>query len=128
MGKSCLMHHFLNDNFRDPSPHTIGVEFSSTLMRLPSTAPQAVSAGGRVPNSKTLKVQLWDTAGQERFRSVTRNYYRGACGAVVVYDITVSPPLPAPHGRDGVLAQATDRPPTSRATEPIKLLTLHSLV
>ncbi|ORY89425.1 P-loop containing nucleoside triphosphate hydrolase protein [Leucosporidium creatinivorum] len=88
VGKSCLMHHFLNDVFRDPSPHTIGVEFSSTLMRLPSSTPAATIAGSRIPNSKTLKVQLWDTAGQERFRSVTRNYYRGACGAVVVYDIT----------------------------------------
>ncbi|KAM0791375.1 hypothetical protein ACM66B_005840 [Microbotryomycetes sp. NB124-2] len=88
VGKSCLMHHFLNDQFRDPSPHTIGVEFSSTLMRLPSSAPSTSISGTRGPNSKTLKVQLWDTAGQERFRSVTRNYYRGACGAVIVYDIT----------------------------------------
>ncbi|KAI5480576.1 hypothetical protein MNV49_000272 [Pseudohyphozyma bogoriensis] len=88
VGKSCLMHHFLNNRFRDPSPHTIGVEFSSTLLRLPSSTPAAEVAGTRVPFSKTLKVQLWDTAGQERFRSVTRNYYRGACGAVIVYDIT----------------------------------------
>ncbi|KAL8279213.1 hypothetical protein RQP46_008469 [Phenoliferia psychrophenolica] len=88
VGKSCLMHHFLNNRFRDPSPHTIGVEFSSTLLRLPSSSPAAEVAGTRIPNSKTLKVQLWDTAGQERFRSVTRNYYRGACGAVIVYDIT----------------------------------------
>lgn len=29
-----------------------------------------------------------DTAGQERFRSVTRNYYRGAIGCLLVYDIT----------------------------------------
>ncbi|KDE09285.1 rab family, other [Microbotryum lychnidis-dioicae p1A1 Lamole] len=89
VGKSCLMHHFLNESVRDPSPHTIGVEFSSTLMRLPSSTPIAAGASGsRATNSKTLKVQLWDTAGQERFRSVTRNYYRGACGAIVVYDIT----------------------------------------
>ena len=32
--------------------------------------------------------QIWDTAGQERFRSVTRSYYRGAAGALLVYDIT----------------------------------------
>ncbi|TNY22153.1 P-loop containing nucleoside triphosphate hydrolase protein [Rhodotorula diobovata] len=86
-GKSSLLHYFLNDKIRDPSPHTIGVEFASTLMRLPSSLPSSGGAPG-APSSKTLKVQCWDSAGQERFRSVTRNYYRGACGAVVVYDVT----------------------------------------
>lgn len=33
-------------------------------------------------------MQIWDTAGQERFRSVTRSYYRGAAGALLVYDTT----------------------------------------
>ncbi|POY74554.1 hypothetical protein BMF94_2315 [Rhodotorula taiwanensis] len=97
VGKSCLLYHFLNDRIRDPSPHTIGVEFASTLMRLPSIAPSSTSypagsggqaSGIQIPASKTLKVQCWDSAGQERFRSVSRQYYRGACGAVVVFDIT----------------------------------------
>ena len=39
-------------------------------------------------NQKTIKLQIWDTAGQERFRSVTRNYFRGSIGVLIVYDIT----------------------------------------
>ncbi|KAI0032753.1 ras-domain-containing protein [Vararia minispora EC-137] len=72
-GKSCLLHHFTHNSFKDHSQHTIGVEFSSRMVRL---------------GEKRIKLQLWDTAGQERFRSVTRSYYRGAAGAVLVYDIT----------------------------------------
>ncbi|TFK77129.1 ras-domain-containing protein [Pluteus cervinus] len=72
-GKSCLLHHFTHNSFKDHSQHTIGVEFSSRLVKL---------------GEKRIKLQLWDTAGQERFRSVTRSYYRGAAGAILVYDIT----------------------------------------
>lgn len=79
-GKSSLLHHFLASEPRVPSPHTIGVEFSSTLLRLPSSSSPS--------STRRLKLQLWDTAGQDRFRSVTRNYYRGAAGAILVYDIT----------------------------------------
>lgn len=58
---------------KDDSSHTIGVEFGSRI----------VNVGG-----KSVKLQIWDTAGQERFRSVTRSYYRGAAGALLVYDTT----------------------------------------
>jgi len=38
-------------------------------------------------DGRTIKAQIWDTAGQERYRAITAAYYRGAVGALLVYDI-----------------------------------------
>ena len=40
------------------------------------------------PSQKRMKLSLWDTAGQETYKSITRSYFRGASGALLVYDIT----------------------------------------
>ncbi|VDN07779.1 unnamed protein product [Thelazia callipaeda] len=72
-GKTCILHQFIENRFKQITPHTIGVEFGSRVL----------SIGG-----KQIKLQIWDTAGQERFRSITRFYYRGAVAALLVYDIT----------------------------------------
>lgn len=42
---------------------------------------------GTGPTRRRVKLQLWDTAGTERFRSVSRSYYRGAAGAILIYDV-----------------------------------------
>jgi Ras-related protein Rab-14 len=73
VGKSCILHQFTDHKFIPDSPHTIGVEFGTRIIDV---------------INKKIKLQVWDTAGQERFRAVTRSYYRGAAGALLVYDIT----------------------------------------
>ena len=40
------------------------------------------------PGETQVKLQLWDTAGDEKLRHITRNYFNGASGAVIVYDVT----------------------------------------
>lgn len=72
-GKSALLLQFTDKRFQPVHDLTIGVEFGSRM----------VSVEG-----KNIKLQIWDTAGQESFRSITRSYYRGAAGALLVYDIT----------------------------------------
>lgn len=37
---------------------------------------------------KHMKLSLWDTAGQETYKSVTRSYFRGASGALLVFDLS----------------------------------------
>jgi Ras-related protein Rab-4B len=73
VGKSCILHQFIEQKFKKDSNHTIGVEFGSRIIQV---------------GSKNVKLQIWDTAGQERFKAVTRSYYRGAAGALLVYDIS----------------------------------------
>lgn len=53
------------------------MEFSSKIIK--------IGSGSR---RKRIKLQLWDTAGTERFRSVSRSYYRGAAGAILIYDVS----------------------------------------
>uniref|UniRef100_A0A7N0UIF4 Uncharacterized protein n=1 Tax=Kalanchoe fedtschenkoi TaxID=63787 RepID=A0A7N0UIF4_KALFE len=73
VGKSNLLSRFARDEFDPNSKATIGVEFQTQVV---------------IIDGKEVKAQIWDTAGQERFRAVTSAYYRGAVGALVVYDIT----------------------------------------
>jgi small GTP-binding protein len=72
VGKSSLLLRFTSDAFSDISL-TIGVDFKQKLM----------TVGG-----KRLKLTIWDTAGQEHFRTLTKSYYRGAQGIILVYDVT----------------------------------------
>uniref|UniRef100_A0A674CWI8 small monomeric GTPase n=1 Tax=Salmo trutta TaxID=8032 RepID=A0A674CWI8_SALTR len=72
VGKSNLLSRFTRNEFNLESKSTIGVEFATRSIHV---------------EGKTVKAQIWDTAGQERYRAITSAYYRGAVGALLVYDI-----------------------------------------
>ncbi|KNC80714.1 Ras-like protein Rab-11B [Sphaeroforma arctica JP610] len=72
VGKSNLLSRFTRNEFNLESKSTIGVEFATRSIKV---------------DQKTIKAQIWDTAGQERYRAITSAYYRGAVGALLVYDI-----------------------------------------
>eukprot|EP01087_Luapelamoeba_hula_P017668 TRINITY_DN5591_c0_g1_i1.p1 TRINITY_DN5591_c0_g1~~TRINITY_DN5591_c0_g1_i1.p1 ORF type:complete len:251 (-),score=33.66 TRINITY_DN5591_c0_g1_i1:76-747(-) len=82
VGKSNIMSRFTNDVFSTDSKTTIGVAFATKNLIIEH------SDKGSASSKKTVKLQVWDTAGQERYRALSSAYYRGALGALVVYDIT----------------------------------------
>ncbi|KAF5181175.1 Ras-related protein rab-2a [Thalictrum thalictroides] len=73
VGKSCLLLQFTEERFQPFYNNTVGVEFGSKVVPI---------------KARPIKLHIWDTAGQERYRSITKSYYRGAAGALLVYDIT----------------------------------------
>ncbi|XP_057949331.1 ras-related protein RABA1d-like [Malania oleifera] len=73
VGKSNLLSRFTRNEFSLESKSTIGVEFATRSL---------------IVDGKVIKAQIWDTAGQERYRAITSAYYRGAVGALLVYDVT----------------------------------------
>ena len=75
VGKSCLLLRFIDNKFRKNHELTIGVEFGAKIININND------------NNIPIKLQIWDTAGQESFKSITRCYYRGSIGALLVFDI-----------------------------------------
>jgi len=75
VGKSSLVLRSTDDIFSKDQPSTLGVDFKLKTLRSKNF-------------QKLFRLQIWDSAGQERFRAITRAYYKGAHGVVVVYDIS----------------------------------------
>jgi Ras-related protein Rab-11A len=73
VGKSNLLSRYTKNEFSLQTKTTVGVEFGAKKFE--------------IEDSK-VKAQIWDTAGQERYKSITSCYYKGAKGAIIVYDIT----------------------------------------
>ena len=75
VGKTSLMLRYAENVFKDKHISTIGVDFKIVKVKV---------------GDIFVKLQIWDTAGQDRFRTMSSTYYRGADGAIIVYDVTSS--------------------------------------
>ncbi len=73
VGKSNILSRYIRDEFSIETKSTVGVEFGSKKLKIKNT---------------NIKCQIWDTAGQERYKSITNAYYKGAKGALVVFDVS----------------------------------------
>ena len=73
VGKTCILRRFVEDKFLKNHLATIGIDFKTKTVKI---------------KNKDIKLKIWDTAGEERFRNITTQYYKGADGIVLVYDVT----------------------------------------
>ena len=74
VGKTCVLLKYTDKIFQETHMMTIGLDYRLKVMQLQS--------------GKEVKLQIWDTAGQDRFRSITKNYYKGSHGIILIYDVT----------------------------------------
>ena len=75
VGKTSIMRRYATGKFSPERRATIGSDFMNKSITLYGVE---------------IMLQIWDTAGQERFHqnSVGASFYRGAHGALLVYDVT----------------------------------------
>jgi len=72
VGKSSLLGRFCDGAFKETGAGFTTVDYKSKMITV---------------NEKLVKLHVWDTAGMERFRTITSNFYRGADGILLVYDV-----------------------------------------
>ena len=72
VGKTSLLVRYCDECFQNEHLSTIGVDFKSKSIEI---------------DGSSINLNIWDTAGQEKFRNITKSFYKGAHGIVVVYSI-----------------------------------------
>jgi small GTP-binding protein len=73
VGKTCILLRYTDNKFIKHHLTTIGIDYKTKDVNI---------------NNQSIKLKIWDTAGQERFRNITQQYYKGADGIVLVFDLT----------------------------------------
>ena len=81
VGKTSFFRKIATGEFYDKNISTIGIEKKSFDLKIEA------EKDGKTEEKK-FNISLFDTAGQEKFRAITFNYFKGADGIFLLYDIT----------------------------------------
>ena len=73
VGKSSIVLRYSDNKFSDTFLSTIGVDSKRKIIKI---------------KGEKVKVSIWDTAGQEKFQNIVKQYYNGANGILLIFDIT----------------------------------------
>lgn len=73
VGKTSLVNMFTKSHFSPSVETTIGFDVICHTINV---------------DDSEIILEIWDTAGQEFFLSMTKSFYKNACGAIVTYDTT----------------------------------------
>ena len=73
VGKTSLLLRFIDGKYDDSGIASIGMDLKIKFLK---------------HQDRKIQLEIWDTAGQERFHCITKNYFKGTEGIVILYDIT----------------------------------------
>ena len=73
VGKTTLLHRYIEGKFQANTRLTIGVEFFLKELNI---------------DDGSILLQIWDFGGQERFRFLLNSYAKGAKGALLLFDLS----------------------------------------
>jgi small GTP-binding protein len=74
VGKTSFIHKYVKNDFKDSYNNTIGIDYCSRNMKLPT--------------GEEFEIFFYDTAGQEKYKSISFNLIKKADGILLLYDIS----------------------------------------
>ena len=95
VGETSLIYRAKFGKFTDGTAPTIGA---------------GITVMDGVQNGVSIQYQLWDTAGQEIYRNIVPMYFKGVCGAVLVFSMDDKNSFVSLQSWIDELAQNADRP------------------
>lgn len=81
VGKTCIFKKITTGLFLDKNISTIGMDRRTMTFNIP------IEENGNQIN-RPIDITLVDTAGQERYKSITKSYFKGSDGVLLLYDVT----------------------------------------